>query len=99
MKCSGYNVSPDEVEGLMHKHRAVAEVAVVGVPDAQRGESPKAFVVLLPQHQGKITEEELIAWCEQTMEDYKCPSSIEFVDSLPKSATGKVLRRLLKNRV
>jgi long-chain acyl-CoA synthetase len=98
MKCSGYNVSPDEVEKLIHRHPSVAEVAVVGVPDAKRGESPKAFVVLLPQHRGNITENEVLSWCKQAMDDYMCPSSIEFVDSLPKSATGKVLRRLLKNR-
>ena len=64
MKCSGYSVTPDEVENLIHRHPAVAEVAVVGVPDAQRGESPKAFVVLLPKYQGKITDEEVLVWCK-----------------------------------
>lgn len=98
MKCSGHNVSPDEVEDLIHRHPAVAEVAVVGVTDEQRGESPKAFIVLKSKFQGNISQEEVLAWCGQNMADYQVPSSVEYVDSLPKSATGKVLRRLLKNR-
>jgi acyl-CoA synthetase (AMP-forming)/AMP-acid ligase II len=99
MKCSGFSVFPDEVENLIYQHHAVAEVAVVGVSDAYRGESPKAFVVLMPQYIGEITEEEVLLWCKENMAAYKCPRFIEFTDQLPKSAAGKVLRRLLKEPV
>jgi long-chain acyl-CoA synthetase len=99
MKCSGFSVFPDEVENLIYQHHAVAEVAVVGVSDDYRGESPKAFVVLMPQCKGDITEEELRLWCKENMAAYKCPRYIEFTDQLPKSAAGKVLRRLLKDTV
>lgn len=95
IKCSGFSVFPDEVESLMYRHEAVAEAAVIGVPDSYRGESPKAFVVLMPHFKGRIKENELLAWCKANMAAYKCPRYIEFIDELPKSAAGKVLRRLL----
>ncbi len=97
IKCSGFSVFPDEVENLMYLHEAVAEVAVIGVPDEYRGESPKAFIVLRTPYKGKITEKEVLVWCKANMAAYKCPRHIEFTDSLPKSAAGKVLRRVLKN--
>lgn len=97
IKCSGFSVFPDEVENLMYHHEAVAEVAVVGVPDSYRGESPKAFVVLTPLYKGKITEKEVQTWCKENMAAYKCPRQIEFLESLPKSAAGKVMRRLLRS--
>jgi long-chain acyl-CoA synthetase len=96
IKCSGFSVFPDEVENLMYRHEAVAEVAVIGVPDSYRGESPKAFIVLTPGFQGRITEEEVLNWCKANMAAYKCPRHIEFSEELPKSAAGKVLRRMLK---
>jgi acyl-CoA synthetase (AMP-forming)/AMP-acid ligase II len=99
MKCSGFSVFPDEVENLMYQHDAVAEVAVIGVPDSYRGESPKAYVVLLPQYKGKVTEKEVLSWCKENMAAYKCPRYVEFTDNLPKSAAGKVLRRLLRESV
>lgn len=99
IKCSGYSVFPDEVENLMYQHQAVAEVAVIGVPDPYRGESPKAFIVLRPQYKAQITEKEVLNWCKANMAAYKRPRHIEFTDSLPKSAAGKVLRRLLKASV
>lgn len=95
IKCSGYSVFPAEVEELLCRHPAVAEVAVIGVPDSYRGESPKAFVVLRPEHEAEVTEETLIAWCKQNMAAYKRPREIEFRNDLPKSAAGKILRRLL----
>jgi acyl-CoA synthetase (AMP-forming)/AMP-acid ligase II len=96
IKCSGFSVFPDEVENLMYRHEAVAEVAVIGVPDSYRGESPKAFVVLAPRFIGQITEKEVLSWCKANMAAYKCPRYIKFMENLPKSAAGKVLRRLLE---
>lgn len=99
IKCSGFSVFPNEVENLIYQHEAVAEVAVIGVSDSYRGESPKAFIVLTPQYRGKITEKEILDWCKENMAAYKRPRHIEFTENLPKSAAGKVLRRLLKEQV
>lgn len=99
IKCSGFSVFPNEVENLIYQHEAVAEVAVIGVPDSYRGESPKAFIVLTPLYKGKITEKEMLDWCRENMAAYKSPRHIEFTENLPKSAAGKVLRRLLKEQI
>jgi long-chain acyl-CoA synthetase len=93
---SGYKVWPRDVEDALYGHSAVREVAVVGVPDDYRGETVKAFVSLKP---GESTSpEELIAYCRERMAAYKYPRQIEFVDELPKTASGKVLRRELRDR-
>lgn len=93
--CSGFNVFPAEVEDLLYKYPAVAEAAVIGVPDPYRGETPKAFIVLKPEYKGKIKEDEIIEWCKENMAAYKRPHVIEFRDELPKSGAGKILRRVL----
>jgi len=93
--CSGYNVYPVEVENMLYKHPAVAEVAVVGVPDEYRGESPKAFIILKKEFKEKITEDVIIDWCKKNMATYKRPREVEFKESLPKSTAGKILKRLL----
>lgn len=98
IKCSGFSVFPSEVENLLFKHQAVAEVAVIGVSDPYRGESPKAFIVLKSDFKGKITEKEMLDWCKENMATYKRPRTVEFVDDLPKSAAGKLLRRILIER-
>lgn len=91
----GFNVYPREVEEVLYQHDAVAEAAVVGVPDEKWVETVKAFVVLRP---GKTaSEEELIEFCKGRLASYKKPTSVEFVESLPKSAVGKVVRRLLRD--
>jgi acyl-CoA synthetase (AMP-forming)/AMP-acid ligase II len=95
IKCSGFSVFPSEVEGLLYKHPAIAEVAVIGVPDPYRGEAPKAFIVLKAEYKGKVNEGEIIEWSKENMAAYKRPQTIEFCDELPKSAAGKILRRLL----
>ena len=95
IKCSGFSVFPAEVENLMYRHPAVGEVVVVGVPDEYRGESPKAFVVLSAQYQGKITEKEIVDWCRDYMAAYKRPREVVFIGELPKNASGKVLRSVL----
>ena len=96
IKCSGYSVFPEDVEVMLLKHPAVAQVGVIGMPDSSRGESVKAFIVLKTEYKGKITEEDIIPWSKEKMAAYKYPRAIEFRESLPATATGKVLRRLLK---
>ena len=96
INAAGYKVWPREVEDVLYGHPAVREAAVVGVPDAYRGETVKAFVSLKP---GVTADEaELIEFCKSQMAAYKYPRSIEFVDELPKTTTGKILRRELRDR-
>jgi acyl-CoA synthetase (AMP-forming)/AMP-acid ligase II len=98
LKVSGYSVFPAEVEAMMYRHPAIAEVGVVGVPDPYRGEDPVAFVVLKPDAKAKVSEEEIAEWCREEMAVYKAPRLIRFVDALPKTATGKILKRLLREK-
>jgi len=95
IKYKGYSVFPKEVEELVGGHESVSEVAVSGLPDKETGECIKAWVVLKPDFKGKITEEELQAWCKDNLTHYKVPRFIEFRDDLPKTLVGKVLRRVL----
>jgi acyl-CoA synthetase (AMP-forming)/AMP-acid ligase II len=92
----GENVHPTETENALQEHPAVYEVAVVGVPDARWGEAVKAVVALQPGRQ--VSAEELIEFCKQRIAGYKCPKSVDFVDELPKSTVGKILRREVKRR-
>ncbi|HEY1970685.1 MAG TPA: AMP-binding protein [Pseudonocardia sp.] len=94
INAAGYKVWPREVEDVLYGHPAVREAAVVGVPDEYRGETVKAFVSLRPGE--SVTEAELIDYCKANMAAYKYPRSIEFIDDLPKTTTGKVLRRELR---
>jgi long-chain acyl-CoA synthetase len=96
INAAGFKVWPREVEDVLYGHRAVREVAVVGVPDAYRGETVKAFVSLRPGE--RVEADELIAFCRERMAAYKYPRQIEFVDELPRTASGKVLRRVLRDR-
>ena len=91
----GFNVYPREVEEVLYQHPAIMEAAVVGVPDEKWVETVKAFVVLKPGQ--TATEEEIIQFCKERLASYKKPSSVEFMDALPKSAVGKVVRRLLRD--
>lgn len=91
----GLNVYPREVESLIMNHEAVSLVAVIGVPDEKYGEEVKACVVL--KEGQNISEEELIAWTKDKIANYKYPRHIVFMDSLPQSATGKILKRELRN--
>jgi len=91
---SGYNVYPREVEEVLFQHPAVQEAAAVGIPDAYRGETVKAFVVLKT---GKTaTEAEIVAFCKERLAPFKVPKQVEFRKDLPKSLVGKVLRRTLR---
>jgi long-chain acyl-CoA synthetase len=96
IKYKGYSVFPKEVEELVGNHQAVSEVAVAGLPDKEAGEVIKAWVVLRDDQKGKITEDELLAWCRDNMTHYKVPKFIAFRDDLPKTLVGKVLRRELQ---
>jgi long-chain acyl-CoA synthetase len=92
---SGFKVWPREVEDTLYQHPAVREAAVIGVPDAYRGETVKAFVALKDGY-GKTEPAEIIAFCRERIAAYKCPRAVEFLDELPKTATGKFLRRALR---
>lgn len=98
IKASGYSVFPAEVEALMYEHPAVQEVAVIGVPDPHRGENVKACIVLKPQHRGLVKNEEVVAWAKNKMAAYKYPRIVEFFDELPKTGSGKILKRTLRER-
>jgi long-chain acyl-CoA synthetase len=95
INASGYKVWPREVEDVLVEHPAVKEAAVVGVPDEYRGESVKAFVSLNPGQ--SADEQELIAFCKERMAAYKYPRQVELIDELPKTVTGKILRRQLRD--
>ena len=92
---SGYNVYPDEVDGVLMKHPAVLEAATIGVSDPKRGESIKSFLVLKPGEHA--TAEQIIAYCRSNLAAYKVPRLIEFRDSLPKSGILKILRMTLRD--
>jgi long-chain acyl-CoA synthetase len=93
---SGFNVYPDEVDQVIMAHPAVLEAATIGVPDEQRGERVKSFVVLRPGAQS--TAEEILSHCRRDLAPYKVPREVAFVPELPKSAMLKILRRELRER-
>jgi fatty-acyl-CoA synthase len=96
INASGYKVWPAEVEAIMYGHPDVQEACVIGAVDPHRGETVKALVVLKAASRGKVSPEEIIGWCRTHMAAYKIPRVVEFVESLPKSATGKVQWRMLQ---
>lgn len=96
IKCSGYSVYPEEVEKMLILHEDISQAAVIGVPDSVRGESVKAFIV--SSNRSNLTEEEVIRWAKDRMSAYKYPREVEFVDELPKTSSGKVLRRMLRQQ-
>ncbi|MTJ04592.1 MAG: AMP-binding protein [Sediminimonas qiaohouensis] len=95
INASGFKVWPAEVEALMHHNPDIAEVCVIGAQDPRRGETVKAYVVPSPAAQGTVSEKDIIEWCRAEMAAYKCPRTVAFVDSLPKSGAGKILWRQL----
>lgn len=95
---AGYKVWPRDVEDVLYQHPAVREAAVIGIPDEYRGETVKAFVALKSDYEGRVRAEELIAFCKERMANYKYPRFIEFLQELPKTTTGKFLRRELRDK-
>ena len=93
---AGFKVWPREVEETLYAHEAVKLVTVIGVPDDYRGEAVKACVVVKDGHRGRVTEADLVAFCRTRLTPYKVPRTIEFRDALPQTATGKMLRRVLR---
>jgi acyl-CoA synthetase (AMP-forming)/AMP-acid ligase II len=94
IKVKGFQVPPAELEALIITHPKVADIAVIGVPDDEAGELPKAFVVLQPG--AELTTEELQAFVAEHVASYKQIKIVEFVESIPKSPSGKILRRMLR---
>jgi fatty-acyl-CoA synthase len=98
INASGLKVWPAEVEAMMYAHPDIQEACVIGAQDAYRGETVKAVVVLKAASKGRVRAEDIIEWCKAHMAAYKYPRMVEFVDSLPKSATGKVMWRQLQEQ-
>ena len=89
---SGFNVYPNEIEEVMSEHPGVLECGAIGIPNDERGEDPKLFVV----KKGEVTEQELLDYGKKNLTGYKRPRHIQFVDELPKSNVGKILRKELR---
>jgi len=96
IKSSAYRIGPEEIEITLATHPAVSDVGVIGVPDQVRGQIAKAFVVLKPGQ--TATREELIEYCKDKIAKYKLPREVVFVSELPRTPTGKLLRRVLRER-
>lgn len=95
INASGYKVWPAEIEALMFRHPGIQEVCIISSTDAYRGETVKAVVVRKPSHVD-LTEQDVIEWCRTQVSAYKVPRIVKFMDSLPKSASGKVMWRALQ---
>lgn len=91
----GYNIYPREIDEVLYQHPKVADAVAVGIPDEYRGETIKAFVV--PRAGETLTEKDIISFCQKKLAAYKTPKIVEFRDELPKSAVGKVLRKILRD--
>src|SRR5256712_12438373 len=92
----GENISSVEVEGVLLRHPAVQEAAVVGLPDTRWGEAPHAFIVLKPG--ASATSDELRTFTRDRLAHFKCPHSVTFVTELPKTATGKIQKFVLRGK-
>jgi long-chain acyl-CoA synthetase len=90
----GYNIYPREIDEVLYEHPKIADAVAVGIPDAYRGETVKAYVVTKKGE--TLTEQEVISFCEKKLAPYKRPKSVEFREELPKSAVGKILRKVLR---
>jgi long-chain acyl-CoA synthetase len=95
---SGYKVWPRDVEDVLYQHPAVKEAAVVGVPDDYRGETVKAFVALRDDYKNRVEPDDLVLFCKDRLAAFKYPRIVEIIDEVPKTPTGKFLRRELRER-
>jgi len=98
IKYKGHSVYPREIEEALYEHPAIQECAVIGIKDPERGENIMAHIILKSEFKGKITEQDIIDWSKENMAAYKYPRIVKFVHSLPKSAIGKVLRRVIRDK-
>ncbi|MBE0605258.1 MAG: hypothetical protein IH610_03110, partial [Deltaproteobacteria bacterium] len=95
----GYRIGPEEIEGALVTHPAVADAGVVGVPDPIMGQKTKAFVQLKPGiAASEELKKELVEHCKGKIAVYKLPRDIDFIDALPRTAVGKLLRRILRQQ-
>jgi long-chain acyl-CoA synthetase len=90
----GYNIYPRDIDEVLYGHPKIQEACAIGLPDPYRGETVKAFIVTKPGE--TLTEEEVIAFCKEKLAAYKVPKQVEFMEDLPKSTIGKVVRRKLR---
>jgi long-chain acyl-CoA synthetase len=93
IKYKGFGIAPAEIEALLFEHPGVLDAAVIGKPDPEAGEVPKAFVV---RKDPALTSEALLAWARGRLAGYKTLHEVQFVEAIPKTASGKILRRVLK---
>jgi len=98
IKVKGFQVAPAELEDLLCGHQSVAAAAVIGIPDERSGEVPKAFIQVQPGLEATpALGTELIAFCASSTSEYKKIAVVEFIETVPKSASGKILRKNLRN--
>jgi fatty-acyl-CoA synthase len=98
INAAGFKVWPAEIESMLYEHPAIQEACIISAYDAKRGETVKAFVILRPEARGMLAADELIDWARTRMATYKVPRMVTFVDSLPKTSTGKTLWRELQRQ-
>jgi len=98
INCSGFKVWPAEVEAMLYAHPAIQEACIIGARDEYRGETVKAVVVLRKEFSGKIETQAIVDWAREKMAAFKVPRVVEFVDALPRTATGKILWRELQEK-
>ncbi len=92
----GFNIYPNEIDDILFGHPKIAEACTIGIPDQYRGETVKAYIVL---HEGEtMTADDVEAFCRESLAPYKIPKQVEFIEELPKSGVGKILRRALKEQ-
>jgi fatty-acyl-CoA synthase len=98
INASGFKVWPAEVEALLYHHPAIREACIIAAPDAKRGETVKAVVVLKDAYRGEVSEQDIVDWAHANMAAYKSPRIVEFRDALPKSGSGKVMWREMQEQ-
>ncbi len=96
IKYKGITLFPREIEEVLYRHECVKEAAVVGIPDPNVGERPKAFIVLTDECKDRVTADDIIEYAKKHLAEFKVPKIVEFRDELPKTAVGKILRRILR---
>lgn len=97
IKVKGFQVAPAELEELLLSHPDVGDAAVIGIPDEKAGELPRAYVVLKSGHEGNVTEQDIVEWCKDQVAHYKqLKGGVEFIEEIPKAASGKILRKVLR---